>query len=147
MRHECIQSTPCWRKGGERHDCAFIVEDQDLLGFKGMSVVRVQLLFSFIHDSTTIPCAFVEWFQQYSQRPDPDTGMWIVRPETSGHHDTPVLSVIHLDSLLWLAHLLPIFASTSLPYNFSHVDSLDAFRAFYINKYIDHHTFELLSLE
>ncbi|KAG9217551.1 hypothetical protein CCMSSC00406_0008478 [Pleurotus cornucopiae] len=144
MRCERIRSTPDWRGGGDRRDCAFVVEDQDRPGFEGMAVVRVLLLFSFKYDDTLIPCALVQWFKRYGQRPDADTGMWIVRPETTGQHDTPVLSVVHLDCMLRLAHLLPIFGPAYLPTPFSHLHTLDAFKAFYINRYIDHHAFEIL---
>lgn len=50
MRRERIRSTPSWRKGPPRRDCAFVVEDQLQSGMKGMSIVRVLLLFSFRHE-------------------------------------------------------------------------------------------------
>ncbi|KAJ8701478.1 hypothetical protein PTI98_000250 [Pleurotus ostreatus] len=144
MRRERIRSTPDWRGSGERRDTAFVVEDQERPGSEGMAVVRVLLLFSFKYDDMLIPCALVRWFKRYGQRPDANTGMWIVRPETTGQNDTPVLSVVHLDSMLRLAHLLPVFGPAYLPSPFSHTHSLDAFKAFYINRYIDHHAFEIL---
>ncbi|KAF4567167.1 hypothetical protein EYR36_010658 [Pleurotus pulmonarius] len=146
MRRERIRSTPDWRGGGERRDCALIVEDQNQSGFGGMSVVRIRLLFSFKHDGITIPCALVEWFKQYGQRPDASTGMWIVRPETTGgHRESPLLTVVHLDTLFRLAHLMPVFNSTDpLPDDFEHSYTLDAFKSFYLNKYIDYHAFETL---
>ncbi|KAJ6610872.1 hypothetical protein B0H10DRAFT_2193179 [Mycena sp. CBHHK59/15] len=60
MRRERIRSTPTWRKHGPRRDCAFAVENQQEQGFRGMSVVRVRLFFSFTHDGIDYPCALVE---------------------------------------------------------------------------------------
>ncbi|KAF9497958.1 hypothetical protein BDN71DRAFT_1481491 [Pleurotus eryngii] len=125
-----------WHGSGERRDCAFVVEDQECPGFEGMAIVRILLLFSFKYDDTSIPWALVWWFKRYGQRPNANTGMWI--------HDTPILSVVHLDSMLRLVHLLPVFGLVYLPSPFSHTHTLDAFKAFYINRYIDHHTFEIL---
>ncbi|KDQ31981.1 hypothetical protein PLEOSDRAFT_1091908 [Pleurotus ostreatus PC15] len=144
MRCERIHSTPDWRGSGEQRDTAFVVEDQEHPGSEGMAVVCVLLLFSFKYDDMLIPCTLVRWFKRYSQRPNVNTGMWIVRPETTGQNDMPVLLVVHLDSMLRLAHLLPVFGPAYLPSPFSHMHSLDAFKAFYINRYIDHHAFEIL---
>jgi hypothetical protein len=80
MRRERIRSTPSWRKHGARRDCAFAVEDQDKPGFRGTSVVRVKLFFSFNHDGVEYPCALVEWFKKVGRSPDVYTGMWVVEP-------------------------------------------------------------------
>ncbi|KAF4602983.1 hypothetical protein EYR38_003387 [Pleurotus pulmonarius] len=145
MRRERIRSTPSWRGTGKRRDCAFVVEDQNVSGFNGLSVVRVLLLFSFRHKRKIIPCAFIQWFRKYGQHSDSRTGMWVVRPETSGPREMPVYSVIHIDCILRAAHLIPVFGLPSLPLGFKHTWSLDAFKAFYVNKYVDHHAHELLS--
>ncbi|KAF7366229.1 C2H2-type domain-containing protein [Mycena venus] len=84
MRCERIRSTPSWRKHGARRDCAFAVEDQDKPGFRGMSVVRIKLFFSFTHDGVDYPCALVEWFKKVGRSPDIATGMWVVEPEYRG---------------------------------------------------------------
>ncbi|KAJ6618416.1 hypothetical protein B0H10DRAFT_1795315, partial [Mycena sp. CBHHK59/15] len=88
MRRERIRSTPSWRKTGPRRDCVFLVEDQNADGFRGMSVARVRLFFSFQHDGVDYPCALVEWFKKIGRGPDSETGMWMVEPEvrrTRGH--------------------------------------------------------------
>jgi hypothetical protein len=46
MRCELIHSTPSWRGGAPRRDCAFIVEDEEQAGMSGMALVRVLLFFS-----------------------------------------------------------------------------------------------------
>jgi hypothetical protein len=105
MRHERIRSTSSWRGCGPRHDCAFVVEDDTKPGMKGMAVVRVKLFFSVKYDGGQYPCALVDWFDRV--RCDPITGMWIVHPAfTCGRQDK---SVIHLDSLMRAAHLIPIY--------------------------------------
>ncbi|KIM37143.1 hypothetical protein M413DRAFT_31087 [Hebeloma cylindrosporum] len=45
---ERIRSCPSWRKKAPRRDCAFVVEDEDKPGMRGMNVARVQLFFSFM---------------------------------------------------------------------------------------------------
>ncbi|KAF7983491.1 hypothetical protein HWV62_21806 [Athelia sp. TMB] len=84
LKRERIRSTPSWRNQGPRKDCAFVVENQDKPGMRGMRIVRIKLFFSFIHESITYPCALVEWFKTVGRSPDPETGMWTVRPEFRG---------------------------------------------------------------
>jgi hypothetical protein len=67
--------------------------------------------------------------------------MWRVKAEY--HHRQRASSVIHLDTFLLGAHLLPIFGVEPLPLNFLYTDSLDAFEAYYVNKYADHHANEI----
>ncbi|KAJ7070469.1 hypothetical protein C8F01DRAFT_1206314 [Mycena amicta] len=141
MRREWIRSTPSWRKTGARRDCAYVVENQETPGFRGMSVVRVQLLFSFDFDAVTYPCALVEWFKKVGRSPDSETGMWIVEPEMEGQRR--LVTVVHLDSFLRGAHLIPVFGEAHLPIDFKHTYSLDVFNAYHVNKYADHHANEI----
>jgi hypothetical protein len=142
MKRERIRSVPSWRNRGERRDCALVVVDEAEAGMKGMSVVQVCLLFSFIHGTKTYPCTLVDWFKTYGRSPDPVTGLWRVVPEIeSGER---VQSVIHLDSLLRGVHLLPSFSSQFIPTNFNRDDTLDAFAAYYVNKFADHHAHEVI---
>ena len=139
MRRERIRSTPSWRGSAPRRDCAFIVEDDDKHGMRGMGVVRVLLFFSFKYDHTYYPCALVDWFKKVGV--DPVTGMWVVRPDIV--HRRRECSVLHLDSFLRGAHLIPVFGAKKVPQDFHFTYSLDAFPAFYVNKYIDHHAHEI----
>jgi hypothetical protein len=77
-----------------------VVEDQEKAGFKGLSIVRLQLLFSFKHSGITYPCALVQWFNEVHSCRDGDTGLWVVQPDLQGLHKCPYMSVIHLDCLL-----------------------------------------------
>ncbi|KAJ7753981.1 hypothetical protein B0H14DRAFT_3600887 [Mycena olivaceomarginata] len=139
MRRERIRSTPSWRKHGARPDCAFVVERQDAKGFRGMSGVRVRLLFSFTHDGVDYPCALVEWFKKVGRSPDTETGMWVVEPEMQVK--SRLTSIVRLDIILRGAHLIPVYGAH--PVNFRYYYSLDAFKAFHVNKYIDHHANEI----
>ena len=68
--------------------------------------------------------------------------MWIVRPDVRGRDDSPYLSVIHLDSIVRGIQLLPVFGSRPFPYGLHHSQTLDAFDAYYVNKYVDYHANE-----
>ncbi|KAJ7443373.1 hypothetical protein FB451DRAFT_1437560 [Mycena latifolia] len=143
MRRERIRSTPSWRRHGPRRDCAFAVEDQDQPGFRGMSVARVKLFFSFTHDGLEYPCALVEWFKKVGRSPDICTGMWVVESEYRARGKDRFITVVHLDSLLRGAHLIPVYGAGHIPVGFRYNHSLDAFTAFHVNKYIDHHSNEI----
>lgn len=85
----------------------------------------------------------VEWFKKVGRSPDPDTGMWRVKPDmSSGQRDT---TVVHLDTILRAAHLLPIYGSSYplIPSDFQHTKSLDSFNAYYVKRHIDHHAHEI----
>ncbi|KAL0957322.1 hypothetical protein HGRIS_001130 [Hohenbuehelia grisea] len=145
MLRERLRCTPSWRGKGPRRDCAFVVEDDAQPGMLGLSVVWLRLLFSFKHDNKRFECALVEWFNRVAQQPDGELGLWVAEPDMRGHRKrAPYLSVVHLDCLLRAAHLIPVFGRKPLPRTFKYQHSLGAFQAFYVNKYIDYHTFELL---
>lgn len=77
----------------------------------------------------------------YKEGHDPVTGLWVVRPDiTRGARDK---TVIHLDSFLRAAHLIPVYSNGEMPLEFHYTYSLDTFEAFYVNKYIDHHANEI----
>jgi hypothetical protein len=143
MRREHIRATSSWRQGPARYDCAFVNSHPDLEGMRGLDVVRILLFFSFTFEAVTYPCALVHWFSLVNEERDEDTGMWVVQPEVTD--GLPVISVIHLDCMFRAAHLLPVFGDDPIPENISPHNSLDAFAAFYVNKYIDHHAFEIAS--
>ncbi|KAJ7848265.1 hypothetical protein B0H14DRAFT_3086156 [Mycena olivaceomarginata] len=141
MRRERIRSTPTGRKHGPRRDCVFVVENQGERGFRGMSVARIRLFFSFTHDGIDYPCALVDWFKKVGRSPDFETGMWIVEPEMKGC--VRLTTIVHIDTLLRGAHLIPAYGSGYIPTGFRYTYSLDAFKSFHVNKYIDHHANEI----
>ncbi len=108
---------------------------------KGMAIVRVMLLFSIVYGGEKYPCALVEWFKRVGQ--EPLTGLWIVHPDiVRGKREC---TVIHLDSFLHAAHLIPVFGTQKLPADFHFSYCLDAFNSYFVNKYIDHHTYKIVT--
>lgn len=146
MYRERIRATPSWKKGDmevPRYDCVFVEVGPSLSPMQGLLVGRIRLFFSFHHNHINYPCALVQWFQIVGDAPDIDAGMWIVEPEHA-LNGSRLTSVVHLDSVFRGAHLLPVFDETFVPANLHYSQTLDLFRAFYVNKYIDHHAFETL---
>ena len=142
MHHERIHATSLWHNEYPRYDCVYVTTGSKS-GMEGMHVARVRLFFSFVHQQTTFPCAFVEWFTLSDDCPDPETGMWVVEPEVDDNGEI-VSSVIHIDTILRSAHLIPVFGDVTLSSGFHFSDSLDAFSAYYVNRYADHHSFEIV---
>jgi hypothetical protein len=143
MRREVIRATPSWRSDGPRYDCVYLMVDPEALGFRALSVVRVQLLFSFRWSGKAYPCALVKWFSAVGDQPDEDTGLWVVKPDidADGNQDA---QVVHLETIVRLAHLLPVFGNNPLPARGIHCSKiLDAFDTYYVNKYADHHSHTL----
>lgn len=106
-----------------------------------MHVARVRLFFAFVDDNAgdEVQCALVSW---YTLLPDcdPDTGMWMVQPEDDA------VQVIELSSIVRGAHLLPKYGIGALPDGVNHTNSLDAFKTYFVNPFIDHHCHELLAM-
>jgi hypothetical protein len=145
MRKEQIRSTFDRRGGGSRQDCVLINTGGDPSGpLSGYSVARVLLLLSFTHAGERFPCALVWWYtlSDTSGRRDNDTGMWLVEHEFKGGE--PHISVVHTDTIFRAVHLLPFFGKDRVPLDLSYKDSLDYYDRFYVNRYADHHSFEIL---
>ncbi|KII89352.1 hypothetical protein PLICRDRAFT_109924 [Plicaturopsis crispa FD-325 SS-3] len=143
MRREVIRSTPSWRGKRARRDCVFAEKDRNIPGVQGLHVLRVLLLFSFTFNDVVYPCALVEWFSLVGDVPDEDTGLWVVKPDLD-HRGKRDVSVVHLDSILRSAHLIPVFGNRPIPIDFHHTYSLDSFDSFYVNKWADHHAHEII---
>lgn len=111
---------------------------------RGMEVARALCFFSFEYDGVTYPCAVVHWFSHISEEPDNDTGMWMVAPDLDPS-ESPVLAIIHIDCIFRAAHLLPIFGDSFVPENITHMNSLDCFKGFYVNRFVDYHAFNIAS--
>ena len=144
MYCETIRATPSWNRGeipGPRYDCIFVADggssESDM---NGLLVARVLLFFSFMIDEELHQCALVHWFSTLGNQPDPDNGMWVVAPEAAGQSRS--VSVVHIDSIVRAAHLLPIFDENPLPRTLNYTSTLDSFKAFYVNNYIDYHAYE-----
>jgi hypothetical protein len=147
MRHEHIRATSSWRSGQARYDTVLVNSDPEVEGVRGFEVARVFLFFSFQHENKEYPCALVQWYSHVGSEPDEDTGFWMVEPDTLAD-DTgdPYLGIIHLDSIYRAVHLLPAHQdSTFVERTITMDSSLDIFQLFYINRFADHQSFEVLS--
>ena len=136
MLRNIIRCTPRWQGESARYDCVFVDNggsDNDLLC--GLLVARVLLFFSFRFQGCSHSCALVEWFLPFSDEPDPLTGMWIVVPEVNAT-GRRVRVVISVKTILRGAHLIGVYGANFLPVTFHFSDSLDAFNAYYVNRYI-----------
>lgn len=142
MRRERIRAVPSWRRGPARYDCIFVNTDPSAEGMRGLDVARVRAFFSFKLRGIDYPCALVHWFSRVGDEPDKNTGMWVVEPDFN-FAGSPSAAIIHLDSILRAAHLMGICGKDFLPRNLTFSDSLDAFHSYYVNKFIDHHAFEI----
>ncbi|KAF9221309.1 hypothetical protein BS17DRAFT_712082 [Gyrodon lividus] len=89
------------------------------------------------------PCAVVHWFVLMDECNE-DMGMWIV---CLGYNtcNQPNISIIHLDTIHCAAHLIPVYRTEKISPQVQPHNSYDSFHAYYINKYADHHTFEIAS--
>ncbi|KAH9016353.1 hypothetical protein EDB85DRAFT_2076211 [Lactarius pseudohatsudake] len=141
MQRQMIRATPSWRQKEARYDCVLIVED-DRPGMRGMVVGRVRSFFSFTYDDVNYPCALIDRFRRVGRCPDPVTGMWRVQPEVT--NSRRVQSVVHIETILRNVHLIPVFGKGFIPHNLHFSDSLDIFSMYYVNKYADHHSFEVV---
>ena len=144
MHNECIHAVKSWRNGPAQHDCVFIETDPDAPGMAGLEIAHVLLFFSCKFNGVKYPCALVDWFSHVGYSADPGTGMWVVEPDITVD-GAPLTSVIHLDTIIRAAHLLPVFKNEPglVSRDLSFSDTLDKFQTFYVNKYIDHHAFEI----
>ncbi len=149
MRKEVIRATPTWRHGPPRYDCVFVVTHPREEGFRALHVARVKLFFSFKNSwGNEYPCALVHWFEVVGEHPHDDTGMWVVEPEFVGPadnagHRKPKLAIISIDTILRAAHLIPVYGDSFLPQDSSFSETLDKYQQFFVNKYVDHHAYEV----
>jgi hypothetical protein len=142
MRREFIRSTPSWRNGAARYDCVFLNTNPEKEGMRGLEVARVLAFFSFIFNEEEYQCALIHWFCRIKSEPDEHTGMWIVEPEFNT--DEPHIAIVHVDSIYRAAHLIPVYQTSSyISRSLTMHDTLDTFKQFYVNKFVDHHAFEI----
>jgi hypothetical protein len=141
MHWELICATPTWCDGPPRYDCVFLNSNPDQEGMRGLDIVQVLLFFAIPFCGKLYPCALIQWYKRIGDGLHPDMSMWIMEPEReNGEH---IISMIHLDCIVRAAHLIPVFREHRVPDGLNFTDSLDAFRAFYVSKFIDHHAFEI----
>lgn len=141
MYCERIRATPSWHGGPPRNDCVFLTKDSEAEGMRGLHVVRIRFFFKFTHNAEQYPCALVQWFSTTNE-PCEDTTMWIVQPDID-HYGRPVETVVHVDCIVRGALLIPVYGSEFLPPHVNFSNSLGLFKAYFVNKYADHHAHEI----
>jgi hypothetical protein len=142
MHSEHIRATPNWRNEGPRYDTVFVNTNPNEDGMRGLDVARVQQVFSFKSRGRCYPCAVVQWYSHCGDEPDEDTGMWIVEPDIYEDGER-VTDIIHLDTIVRSAHLIAVYGNNPIPKDIPLCYTLDLFHSYYVNKYIDHHAFEI----
>lgn len=106
-------------------------------------IARVLSFFSFTNrNGKYFPCAVIQWFDKLDGSADEKTGMWMVQPGVLPDR-SPNQVVIHIESIYRAVHLIPIYGDASIPSHIKPHNCYDSFHTFYVNKYADHHTFEL----
>ncbi|KAM6489655.1 hypothetical protein JOM56_014891 [Amanita muscaria] len=143
-KREWIRSTPFWKKSEKpRRDCILVTQDPDAKGMAGMEVARAILFFSFtVAKHQHFPCVLVEWFTT-RHRPCPKTRMSIVDRDR-GRDGSRTLEVIHIDAVVRSVHLIPVYGEGFIPLDIKFTNSLDRYDTFYVNRYADHHSHEII---
>jgi hypothetical protein len=126
-------------------DTVLLATGSDTAGVRGLNVARVHLFFSFGFRGTTYECALIHEYCKSFTDLDPDNSLWIFEPDHSAD-GSRIVSVVHANSIICAAHLLPIFKNDApIPRQINFTHTLNAFNTFYLNKYIDYHAFETLT--
>ncbi len=142
MHQQRICSTPCVY-GRPCHDTVLVDLGDNSEVMKGMMVAHIKLIYSFHYSEQNHTCMLVNWFVPNCF--DDDTGLWMVCPERDlDQHGQLTVNTITLDSIVWGVHLLLVYGETWVPPSFDASDALDAFKLFFVNKFIDYHAHELL---
>ena len=83
-------------------------------------------------------CVIIRWFDRGGDGPDTDTGMWMGNAQD--------ISIIHIDTIYCAAQLIPIYVSHHIdPASVKPNKSYNKFYSYYVNKFTDHHPFEIAS--
>jgi hypothetical protein len=142
MRRGYIRATPSWRNGSPRYDCVLLSTNPDMEGMHGLDVACVLIFFWFFFQGEEYQCALIHWFSRVGSEPDEDIGMWVVEPEFEA--DEPHVAIVHIDSIYRPVHLTPVYKTNQyLSRSLTMHDTLDTFKRFYVNKFADHHAFEI----
>ena len=107
-------------------------------------VAHVLLFFSFTYGGKDYPVALVWWYilSEDSGCRDKVTGMWLIEHEYC--NGKLLLQVVHVDTILCAVHLLPYFRRKRVSQAITQDNSLDKYPIYYVNRFADHHSFEIL---
>ena len=107
-----------------------------------LALQQVRLFFSFTFCRTVYPCVLVHWCSCVGNGPDKDMGMWIVKAE-KGTHGAPSAAVLDLGTIVCATHLICVYRKHHLSSDLTPEESLNSFRTYYVNKFINHHSFTI----
>lgn len=141
MWSECICSIDKWWGGLACCNCIFIKHNAECAGFWGLCVAQVEAFLKIIHECKSHPSALVSWFSTIGNMPCWDSGLWMVKRDLD--RGKKVMSIIHLDSILHGVHLISFPGNSFVTNDMCSMDSLNTFKIFFVNKYIDYHTHEI----
>ena len=147
MYIEYICSTPNWRNEGPCHDCVFIDTKEHEINLREIDAYEVACVlafFSFHHAQDYYACAIVRWFDKVRNGPDENTSMWKVCPAALANCSLHI-TIIHVEKIYHAAHLIPIYGNWPIPQDITPLTSYNTFHLFYINKYVNHHAFEMVN--
>ena len=108
MRCEHIHTVSTWRHGRPQYNSILVNTDELQQGMCGINVAHAKLFFSVTMNRIKYPCALIHWYSLVGDSPDKNMGMWVVEPDILDNGQ-PQTAVIHLDTIVHLAHLLPIY--------------------------------------
>lgn len=153
MRKERIRAVSCWRGVHPRFDTVLLKPNSksesasnDEPTINSFSVAQVRLFFSFEYHQVSYECTLVYDYQVVNPFPDEVTGMAIVKRARRGS-----ARIVPLNDILRAVHLIPVFSELGtkrIPKKYKHELTLgdrQLFKLFYVNKFVDHHAFEILS--
>ncbi|KAM6490793.1 hypothetical protein JOM56_013756 [Amanita muscaria] len=145
MRKERIRAVQKWRKGPARYDTVFIKLNNGEPGIRSFSIARVRLFLTIKHYDQCYECALVHDYVLLGNAPSEVTGMWKVKPaKPNPRNNHSVLRIIPLNMILRAAQLIPVYhGAREVPQDLKPSQTLDTYHLFYVNKFIDHHTFEI----
>ena len=141
-KREILRATLSWRNSLPCHDMV-LVKTGLVPGPHGLSVAWLHLLFSFTKSNTCHNVALIQWYSYLGDSPDEDTGMWAIKKERESN-GLPIIDFIYIDAIVQSCQLLPIYGRGMIPCQVTHMTSFNCFQAYYVNKFADHHLFELL---
>lgn len=107
-----------------------------------LEAARAVLFLSFTYNKQKFPAVLVEWFTTRPE-PCPRTGMSIVDRDYE-RDGSRSMELIHLDSVIRGAHLIPVFGEGFVSTDLTFQNSLDTYDTFYVNQYADHNAFEII---
>lgn len=111
-------------------------------GFHGLLIGQVLSFIKLRHEGVEYPAVIISSFEVIGSCPCELTNMWKVHHDLDTHGQQQ-LKMVHLDAILHGAHLIGIASSNFVPKEVNHTNALDAFKTFYINKFVDYHTHEI----